>query len=185
MPCPGNCLCLQPGLKPFCTICWSAPRLGHCLPLLHTPLKVSGPKPQSLQVSRCRAALEGPCEPCSEHSLPMPGHAPFRPEQGGLQSLGCVRHSARTLSPAHTPLGSPSTDPSTGWLCTSALTPRHWDSACGCTPACSRLGEHRSHFPHVTAHSLGNLPPAHALQVDETTLLPLHLATLISLFQLL
>lgn len=138
------------------------------------------------QVSGCRVSLGEPCEPCSEHSLPMLGpRSHFSSEQGRLQSLGSVRCSARTTSPTHMTLGSPSTDHSTGWLCASASTPRYWDSTCGCSPACSSLGEHRSPFPHVGINSLGNLPSAHALQVDETTLLPSHLATLLSLFQLL
>lgn len=138
------------------------------------------------QVSGCRVGLWEPCKPCSEHSLPMPGPCShFSSEQGRLQSLGYVRCSARTMSPSHIPLGSPSTGPSSGWLWASASTPRYWDSACGCSPACSRLGEHGSHFPHVRVHSLVNLPSVHALQVDETTLLPSHLATLLSLFQLL
>lgn len=44
-------------------------------------------------------------------------HAPFSPEQGRLQSLGYVRHSARTMSTTHTPLGSPWSDPSTAAGC--------------------------------------------------------------------
>lgn len=46
-------------------------------------------------------------------SIPCPcqGHAPFSPEQGRLQSLGYVRHSAKTMSPTHTPRDPPPLTP--------------------------------------------------------------------------
>lgn len=91
-PCPGSCLCLQPGLKPFCTmVCLSAPCPGHCLPLLYTPWRVSGSKSQSLQVSGCRAGLWSHMSPALTIPCPCQGHAPFSPKQGRLQPLGYVR----------------------------------------------------------------------------------------------
>lgn len=76
----------------------------------------------------------------------------LRSEQGRLQSLGYVRCSARTMSPASIFPGSPSADPSTGWLHAGASTHRGLaqDSAHGCSPARSMLGKRGSQFPPVT-----------------------------------
>lgn len=126
--------------------CSSAPCLGHCLPLLHTPRGSQGQNHSPLQVSSA-VSLGKPCQ-------------------------------------THIPLGSPSTHPSTAGVCqclhTQVLGQCLWvhSSLLQASRAQEPLSTRNCSFPWQP-------PSAHALQVGETTLLPSHLATLLSLFQLL